>query len=832
MRLHAKVLLVVVPLAVIPLLMLGWLAYDQLRSSGIERSSNQMTTLMDQLARSFQMHQNVAEANIQLFADASLMRTYALTEDEEERYVLMLPSLLKLFTSYLRAYPDYTEIRFLLPDGYEDARATLEPMPNSMTNEGETPFFKALSRFDGETMSRVSIRSDVDVVAMQVARPIRLSNLATEDPLGAEPVLRGYLIVTMTLDFMREQMAASRIGETGHTLIVNKIGEILFHQDPSQIGEYLPSQLLETVWSADGRKQLLQVAYQDEPVMLATRRLHEDLALVGVLPESELLAESQRLEKLIVWIVLGTVVLMIVALLIAMNLLMVRPLKQLMHAVREIGSGNLTPKIPLSSSDELGLLALSFQEMGLHLQTSRHKIERLAYHDSLTGLPNRLMFHEYLQHMVSLARRENTQMAILFLDLDNFKRINDTLGHQIGDQLLKDMAARLTEILRLQDFIYREAYPDTSEVIARLGGDEFVILLPNIKGAGDAAKIATRILKAMKDPIYLNNHELCIGTSIGISLFPDDGAEVTDLVKYADAAMYHAKEQGRNNFQFYSASQNLMTTELLSLESRLRRALSNSEFELYYQPQVRTETGEMTGVEALLRWNDPEHGIISPDQFIPIAEDCGLILPIGEWVLHEACRQTGAWMAAGLPPITVSVNVSGIQLQRQELPLIVDRVLADTGLKPEFLELEITETTLMKVNAEVIEHLSAMQRKGITISLDDFGTGYSSLSLLRGLPIGKLKIDKSFVQGMLIDPQDEAIVLAILFIAASLGLETTAEGVETQEQAIQLAREGCNSLQGYLLSRPLPALEMTKLLKSGIASETFAVSMGRTSSVL
>nr|WP_298376671.1 EAL domain-containing protein [uncultured Halomonas sp.] len=832
MRLHAKVLMVVVPLAVIPLLVLRWLAYDQLRSSGIERSSSQMTTVMDQLARSFQMHQDVAEANIQLFADASLMRSYALTEDEEERYVLMLPSLLKLFTSYLRAYPDYTEIRFLLPDGYEDARATLKPIPNAMEEEGETPFFKALSRFEGTTMSRVSIRPDVDGASMQVARPIRLINLAMEDPLSARPTLRGYLIVTMTLDFMTEQMTASRIGENGHTLIVNKQGEILFHQDPSQIGKQLAAQLLEKAWSADGSKRLLNAAYQDEPGLVATRRLHEDLLLIGVLPESELLIESQRLEKVIVWIVFGTVVLMIVALLIAMNLLMVRPLKQLMRAVREIGSGNLTPRIALSSNDELGQLALSFQEMGRHLQTSRHKIERLAYHDSLTGLPNRLMFHEYLQHMVALARREDTQMAILFLDLDNFKRINDTLGHQVGDQLLKEMAARLSMVLRLEDFIYHEAYPNTSEVIARLGGDEFIILLPNIKSPKDAAKTATRILKAIKDPVYLDGHELCIGTSIGISLFPSDGAEVNDLVKYADAAMYHAKEQGRHNFQFYSASQHLVTTELLSLESRLRRALSNNEFELYYQPQIQTGTGDITGVEALLRWNDPDHGIIAPDQFIPVAEDCGLILPIGEWVLHEACRQISAWTAAGLPQITVSVNVSGIQLQRQELPFIVDRVLANTRLKAEFLELEITETTLMKVNADVIEHLSAMQRKGITISLDDFGTGYSSLSLLRGLPIGKLKIDKSFVQGMLTDPQDAAIVSAILFIARSLGLKATAEGVETREQAIRLTQEGCDQLQGYLLSRPLPASEMARLLKNGIANETFAASMGMSSDVL
>ncbi|MEH6560899.1 MAG: EAL domain-containing protein [Marinobacter sp.] len=814
MRLHTKVLLVVVPLAVIPLLILGGFAYDQQRTTAVERSSSQMTALMDQMTRNFQMHQDVAEANVKLFADASLVRAYALTEDEEERYVLMLPSLLKLFSSYLRAYPDYSEIRFLLPDGYEDARSTSMPIPNATEEEGETPFFQELARFEGETFTRVSSRPESSEISLQVARPIRLIDLAIQDPLNSKPTLRGYLVVTMRLNFMAEQIASSRVGANGHTLIVNEAGKILFHQDPSKLGQQLPASLLDRALKTGEDTQLVSVSYLDSKSLLSARRLHDGLLLIGVLPEAELLEEGGRLGKAVAWVVLGTVLLLIIVLLVAMSFLMTRPLRHLMNAISEIGQGNLTPEIALSSRDELGQLMRSFQGMAGNLEKSRVKIEHLAYHDSLTGLPNRFRAHETLRRMISLARRENGKMAVLFLDLDNFKRVNDTLGHQVGDQLLKETATRLTSLLRAEDVIHQEVPQNTSGVLARLGGDEFVILLPKVNGSQDAAKVASRILDIVKVPFHFGHEEIYSGSSIGVSLFPDDGTEVDDLIKRADAAMYQAKEQGRNNFQFYSASYNLAVLEHISLESRLRRALSNSELELYYQPLVQARTGKIVGLEALLRWNDPVEGVIPPDRFIPIAEDSGLILPIGEWVLREAGRQLSVWQAAGLSGAFVSVNVSAIQLQRQDLVSIVGQVLKDSGLSPWQLELEITETALMKIRPEVIGDLDAMRQKGVTISLDDFGTGYSSLSLLQELPISKLKIDKSFVRDMLVDPKDAAIVSAVLFIAKSLGLRSTAEGVETLEQAAHLAKEGCDQLQGYLLSRPLPAAEMTRFLKS------------------
>ena len=831
MRLQAKILLVVMPLAVLPLLGLGWLAYSQLQGSAEQRSVGQMTTLLDQLGENVGTRFDIALANVRLFADASLVRTYALTEDEEVRYILMLPSVLKLFKSYLRAFPDYYEIRILLPDGYEDVRATLQRIPNASEEEGDTSLFQALDDFEGEVLSRALTNPDNGEISLQVARPLRLINPAIDDPVRAAPTLRGYLIVTMSLDFVAEQIRTNRIGNNGMVFLMDRAGKIRFHRDPARVGSRVaPALLTELLAHAErtaypgeyGNHSVDHHAhagggaffgdFASQPAVLGVRALHDDLLLVGVLPELELLAESRELGSAVLWITLVTVLLTSLSLLYALRTLLIEPMRRLMWAASEIGRGNLTPELGPSSQDELGRLTTSFRDMGRSLQESHNKAQYLAYHDSLTGLPNRLMFLEYLQHMIALARREDNTMAVLFLDLDNFKRVNDTLGHPIGDQLLKDMADRLSSLLRAEDVVCRKEPEEAAEVLARLGGDEFIILLPRINDSSDAATVASRILEVMKEPFQISRHELYNGASIGITLYPSDGNTASDLVKRADVAMYHAKGQGRNNFQFYSASYNLATYEHMALENQLRRALDNGELELYYQPQVEADTGRIIGLEALLRWNHPELGMVPPSQFIPMAEASGLILPVGEWVLRQACRQNRAWQEAGLPAVFVSVNVSGVQFQRQDLSPIVKSALQETGLKPRFLEVEVTETALMQVKQDVINKLSAMKQIGLSISMDDFGTGYSSLNYLRMFPIDKLKIDRSFVRDMESEPQDAGIVAAILSIASNLGLETTAEGVETPGQLAMLREGGCNYIQGYLFSRPMPARDVPQLL--------------------
>ncbi len=810
LRIQAKILLVVIPLAVAPLLGLGWLAYSQLLSSAEERSVGQMTTLLDQLTENIDTRFNVALANVRLFANGSLVRNYILNEDEEVRYQLMMPTLHKLFKSYLKAFPDYYEIRILLPDGYEDIRTTLQRIPNVSDEEVNTPLFQSLSDFEGEVLSKVLINPDNGEISLQVVRPLRLFNTKLYDPF-TKPVLKGYLIVTMGLDFIADQVYVNRIGEQGVVFLMDRNGKILFHPVKSLNGTRVDPSLLTSLLT-NVAPSVFTGNHQGEASVFSARAVHDDLLLVGVLPELELQADSRELGSAVFWITLLSVLLSSILLLIALRKLLVKPVHHLMWVAREIGRGNLTPEVGVTSRDELGRLAATLQDMGRSLEESHDKVQHLAYHDSLTGLPNRLMFREYLQHMIGMARRENNIMAILFLDLDNFKRVNDTLGHQVGDLLLKEMSDRLSSVLREEDILFRHDNTESAEILARLGGDEFIILLPHIEDTDNAARVASRILEVMKQPFKINGHELYNGTSIGITLYPDDGTEANELVKRADVAMYHAKEEGRNNYQYYSESLNASSLEHMNIETKLRHALDNDELELHYQPQVETETGRIVGLEALLRWNNPELGMVQPDQFIPVAEAGGLILPVGEWVLHQACQQNREWQQAGLPEVIVSVNVSGVQFQRQDLTPIIKNVLQETGLDPRFLEIEVTETALMQIKKDVIDKLSAMKRIGLSISMDDFGTGYSSLNYLRTFPIDKLKIDRSFVTDMESNQQDAGIVSAILSIAANFDLETTAEGVETPGQLAMMKKGGCDYIQGFLFSKPVPAKDIPQLL--------------------
>ena len=422
---------------------------------------------------------------------------------------------------------------------------------------------------------------------------------------------------------------------------------------------------------------------------------------------------------------------------------------------------------------------------------AEERMRHIAQTDSLTGLPNRLTLQIRLAQLLPEARRHQWQLAVMFIDLDRFKIINDTLGHQVGDELLRDVAIRLSRVVRETDFV------------ARLGGDEFVILLPAISGPADAAIIANKIIGALSSSILTGNHELHTSPSIGISIFPDDGSDGDTILKNADTAMYHAKSAGRNNYQFYAAEMNQTASERLDLEHKLRHAISRNELALCFQPQFSADGSHATGVEALIRWHHPTDGMISPIRFIPIAEETGLIVEIGEWVLRTACHEMKKWIDAGLKPVRVAVNVSARQLRRRDFCEVVAGVLAESGLPAELLELEITESSVMENPEEAIEILQRIVRMGVTLAIDDFGTGYSSLAYLKLFPIDHLKIDRSFVADIEVDLNDRAIAFGTIALAHSLGLNVIAEGVETADQLELLRSNGCDEVQGYLFSKPL-----------------------------
>ena len=467
----------------------------------------------------------------------------------------------------------------------------------------------------------------------------------------------------------------------------------------------------------------------------------------------------------------------------------------------------LTISVLRNAAHEVENYVASFSDITEHKQVA-DKFIHLAHHDALTGLLNRNALEAQLQNALNTARRDKSQVAVLLIDLDNFKQVNDTLGHHVGDQLLIQVARRLKECVRAND------------TVARLGGDEFLIVLPDIESALSVGAIASKVQRSLADSYRVDAYTLYATPSIGVSLYPIDGDRTDMLIKNADSAMYHAKAQGRNNFKFFAASMNEAAHERLKLENALRSALEDiscfqaPQFELYFQPQIHLSTGRITGLEALARWSHPELGFIPPTRFIQIAEETGLIQPLGDWVFWEACRRLKAFKEQGVTDIRVAVNLSTQQLRHDNLPVVVRGALACYDLEPTDLELEITESTAMQNPAATIAILEQLKDMGIVLAVDDFGTGYSSLSYLKHLPIHRLKLDRTFVKDIDTSREDAAICSATIVLAHNLGLDLVAEGVETEAQRDYLSRLGCDLFQGFLYSRPLPADQVVPFINA------------------
>jgi diguanylate cyclase (GGDEF)-like protein/PAS domain S-box-containing protein len=440
--------------------------------------------------------------------------------------------------------------------------------------------------------------------------------------------------------------------------------------------------------------------------------------------------------------------------------------------------------------------------------TRRKKAEaqmiHVSEHDFLTGLPNRMLLNDRVNQAIRIAERYRRKLAVLFLDLDGFKHINDSLGHPVGDKLLQSVAKRLVDCVR------------GSDTVSRQGGDEFVVLLSEVAHLEDAATTVRRMLDAVGEAHSIDQHDLHVTSCIGVSVYPNDGLDAETLIKNADTAMYQAKENGPQTYQFFKSAMNVRAVERQGIEESLRRALERKELTLYYQPKINLRTGETTGAEALIRWTHPTRGRVSPAQFIPVAEACGLILPIGNWVLREACQQARAWVEAGLPFGTMAVNISAMQLREKSFLDTVFAILKDTGLDPSSLELELTESVLMKHAESTASILKTLRNTGVQLAVDDFGTGYSSLSYLRKFPIDALKIDQSFVRQITTVPDETIIVEAVISMGRSLKLRVVAEGVETQDQLAFLQSHQCDEAQGYYFSRPVPPHQFANMLETSL----------------
>jgi diguanylate cyclase (GGDEF)-like protein len=477
-----------------------------------------------------------------------------------------------------------------------------------------------------------------------------------------------------------------------------------------------------------------------------------------------------------------------------LSLTLTRPISALDHAAQRMEEGE-TIEVRVETKDEIGRLAQSFNRMAAGIAEREKRITQLAFNDSLTGLPNRAYFRQDLDLELKQAERRGRGLALLCVDLDNFKSVNDTLGHPVGDELLRAVAARVSAHVG-------------DAMVARLGGDEFTIILSQRDAQEAAGAVAGRLIAALAEPFDVRGHELTIGASAGIAIAPGDGGDADTLLKHADLALYQAKGEGGGTYRFFEAEMNVRTQARHKLETELRRAVAAGEFELYFQPLFDLETNRIGSFEALIRWNHPTRGLVAPDEFIPLAEETGLIVPIGTWVIQEACRHAAKWPT----DVRVAVNVSSVQFRKPGLANVLIQALAASGVEPKRLEVEITESVFLESSETLVSVLHSLRTLGIRIALDDFGTGYSSLSYLQSFPFDKIKIDRSFIQQLLSRSGSTAIVRAITDLARALGMETTAEGVENPEQLAELRLQGCSSVQGYLFSRPVNAAGVLKAL--------------------
>jgi diguanylate cyclase (GGDEF)-like protein len=808
MRLKGKLLSLLVPLLLVPLLLLAWASYTQLRDQSVERHQRELTTLLGQLQLTSRALMDTAAANLELFANSSQIQAYLLNDSEADRYLLMQPSLLRLLASYQAAYPEYYEVRVLLPDGYEDTRSVRSAIRNHTEDEAGSALFQALEQRRAGVLLRFDENPDDGKFVLYAGKAIGLRD-ASDDPLSAAPKLRGYLVLTIDLAALARQITASQAGASGHLFAVDGDGVIRIHAEPRRIGTRLGPEWIEWLNSTEAGRSAHSGQLAGTAVSFHAARIDENLSLIAAYPAAVIDAGTTQLAQIVAGIALLALIVMVAVSYWFMNSVFIRPVQHLRDATRQVREGNLRVELDVASDDEIGDLARAFREMGEGLHASQEQIRFHAYHDNLTGLPNRFMFRQQLEQAVSHARHYQETLGVLFADVDGFKRVNDTLGHHAGDELLRQISERIRSMVRQQDYLARpEELDPTLNVVSRIGGDEFVVLISQMSHAVEASKIAQRIIDVIARPFQIADQEIYVGISIGVALFPVDAESAEELLQRADMAMFHAKAAGKNNFQFYSSQMNAIAVNSLSLEARLRRAMERDELFMVYQPKVDLRSGRTVGVEALIRWEHPEEGMIPPATFIPIAEEVGLINTLGEWILRSVCRQIRAWEDSAAADLVVAVNISSRQIANPHFGLIVQQMLRECGVPGTRLEFEITETSIMTMESYIDAAFRTIRDLDITISLDDFGTGYSSLSHLRRFPIDYLKIDRSFVDEALTNPDDRAIVSAIIGMAQNLGLQVVAEGVETPEQARFMREKGCDLAQGYYFGRPMQAADL------------------------
>ncbi|RTR33345.1 EAL domain-containing protein [Shewanella atlantica] len=805
MKLKTKLPLLFISLVCIPLILLGAMAFVELKSAAEKSSATQVTKFLEQVVAQTDRLIKTAQANVELIADDSLLHSYMLTEDEDERYTLMQRPLLRKLKSIMKVFPQYYEMRVILPDGYEDLRLTSYFIANLKDEEEASELFISMGHDERNEKVQFITNPDNDKFSLYVSKRVEIINKAVES-FNAAPKMRGYFVITVSLDALNDVLLDSP-WSGARFIITDQSGSAVLPYSAKSESD------IASVYKALKEEQESPSSFSvheldGESYYHTSLSLKSGLWLHALLPEDILLQYSRDMSWLVAMITLFSVAFSIPLLLFLSHFQIVRPLNKLHHAFLRLGKNVELIQVKTSGDDELDELGKEFNRMSLKLFKSNEKIRELAFNDPLTGLPNRFMFTKHLNLSLESAKCDSGQLAVMFIDLDNFKHINDNLGHQSGDQLLHEIGDRLQRNLRSKDFC--EHFSD-SDMVARLGGDEFTVFLGELPSIKTAEKVAKRILDIISLPIVLGGKNYYISASIGIACYPQNGVTTQELIKNADIAMYHAKKTGKGSYQHFSDSLSRQNEEFSVIEQKMHEAVENERFELYFQPIVDSSTHRIVSLEALIRWYDDEFGFIPPDKFIPLAEKNGLIMVIGDWVIREACRQLKIWQDRGILDIQLAINVSAIQLNNPKFAQQLYQCITESGIIPGTLYIELTETTIINGEQEIFVTLEWLRSKGIRIALDDFGTGYSSLSYLRNLPIDILKIDQSFIRDIN-NKNNNVILSAVIVMAHALGFKVVAEGVEERGHLAFLVKEGCDLLQGYMFSRPQAADDITRIL--------------------
>ncbi len=814
MKLQRQFNLVIIPLVIVPLLILGGTAYSYLLKSEQQKLLSSMTINLANLRQQINIKLFQMNANLELLASDKVVSHYALIEDEYTRYKLYQRGVYERFKSYQNVFQFYQEIRYILPDGYEDTHWVMPGYKNVTEEEANSFWFPLLNTNNDATFQIIGHNPDTGEPSLYLFKALILRDLSIEDD-HTPAHLRGFIGTTISLNWLQTELQKLGFEKQSNISFSLLNGEAIF-----SFGEPLL-----------GQGDINGEAFHDAYYQVQENTLF-GYKLTYSVDKKQASIQAQELALTIFLITLTSIIITLIILLGLLRRSVVNPIQTLVLASHKIAEGDFETSVKLGESSEINELALGFNEMAKSLVENNEKIRFIAYHDSLTRLPNRRMFHYLLNNALVSADRCQDKVALFFLDIDNFKIINDSLGHDVGDLLLQEFSSRVKSCLRADDAILPMKEEDSVEpidddnydILARLGGDEFTIVLPRLQEVLDASVIAQRIIKSMQVPFFINEHQLQITTSIGITIYPDNGYNIEDLIKHADIAMYHAKAQGKNNFQFYADDLNKAIANRIERENALRKAIKQGELAVYFQPQVSLVTKCLYGLEALVRWHHPSKGIISPLEFIPLAEETGMIVDLGTWVMAKSCQVAEEWRQLGILNCRVSVNVSSFQFKRQDVFDLVQTSLISSGLPAHFLTIELTESALMTNqvdNANVLRRIKAL---GVSISLDDFGTGYSSLSYLRRFPVDILKIDKEFIFEAKHQTSVRSIVSAIILMAHALGLKVIAEGVEEEDELNYLIDLDCDVIQGFYYSKALPEGLAKNYLENANVSDLHEIS--------